>query len=113
MRFVLCTANVASGNPCGYVIYDPVSDNTPVITAVDSDVAFSGRPAIFGNILVASDRINGNIHLVDISDLVSPQVIKTIQVAGNPDSAVMLGRYLLIPAGYQGLFRFDISPFVR
>ena len=111
--YVLCTAGIANGRPGGYVIYDPASDNTPVITAVDPETAFSGRPAIFETLLVASDRINGKIHLVDLSDLQAPHVMKTIPVAGNPDNAVRMGRYLLIPMGYQGLFRFDITPFVK
>ena len=110
---VLCTRNVASGNTGGYYIYDITAEApTVVINAKDPDTSFSGRPTIVGNILIASDRINGLIHIVDISDLANPNVIKTITVSGNPDSALVVGDDILIPMGYQGLFKFSISQFM-
>ena len=110
---VLCTRNVASGNAGGYYIYDITAESvSAVISGRDPDVAFSGRPTITGNILIASDRINGLIHIVDISDLANPDVIKTIKVNGNPDSALVVGDEILIPVGYQGLFKFSLSQFM-
>jgi len=109
---VLCTRNIANGNLGGYYIYDITKENpTSIISGRDPDVVFSGRPTIAGNLLIASDRINGLIHIVDISDLANPSVLKTIAVSGNPDSALVVGDDILIPMGYQGVFRFSLSQF--
>ncbi len=109
---VLCTRNVANGNLGGYYIYDITAENvTSIISGRDPDVAFSGRPTVAGNLLIASDRINGLVHIVDISDLAKPKVLKTVTVSGNPDSALVVGDDILIPMGYQGLFRFSLSQF--
>ncbi len=111
---VLCTRNVANGNLGGYYIYDITQESiTSVLSGRDADTAFSGRPTIAGNMLIASDRINGLIHIVDISDLANPNVVKTIEVNGNPDSALVVGDNVFVPMGYQGLFRFKLSQFMN
>lgn len=111
---VLCTRNVANGNLGGYYIYDITQESaTSVISGRDPDVIFTGRPTIAGTMLIASDRINGKIHIVDISDLANPNVVKTIEVNGNPDSALVVGDNVFVPMGYQGLFRLKLSQFMN
>ena len=111
---VLCTRNVANGATGGYYIYDITAESpSVVINAKDADTIFTGRPTIAGNMLIASDRINGDIFIVDISDLANPNVVKTIKANGNPDSALVVGDYVFVPMGYQGLFRFKLSQFMK
>ena len=111
---VLCTRNIANGSTGGYYIYDITAESpSVVINAKDSDTIFTGRPSVYGNILIASDRINGKIHIVDISDLSAPNVLYTVEATGNPDSALVVGDYVFVPMGYQGLFRFKLSQFMN
>lgn len=109
--YVLATKNIANGASGGYVIYDPTSaSNTSVLNAKDPDTPFSGKPAIAGDLLITGERINGRICIVDISDIANPNVIKTVSVTGNPDIPYVHEDYVLIPMGYQGLIKFDLTP---
>ena len=45
--------------------------------------------------------------LVDITNLEAPQLIRTFQLSGNPDVPYLGDGFVLVPAGYQGLIRFE------
>ncbi|QDV18754.1 hypothetical protein Pan153_34150 [Gimesia panareensis] len=49
---------------------------------------------------------DGDVTVVDITDLNTPRLIRHFQITGNPDLAFIGDGYVLIPAGRQGLIRF-------
>jgi len=108
-QYALATTDIAAGAKGGYVLYDPLDKNTPKLTASDPDTPFSGKPVIYENLLITSERINGNIQIVDISDIQNPNVIKTIPVNGNPDIPIVYEGYVYVPLGYQGLLGFAVN----
>lgn len=110
---VLATKNIAGGAAGGYVLYDPTTaTNANILNAKDPDTPFSGKPAIAGDLLITGERINGRICIVDISDIANPNVIKTVSVTGNPDIPYVHDNYVLVPMGYQGLVKFDLTPWL-
>lgn len=94
----------------GYVLYD---FRTTGDTIKDSTISTGvcGLPSVMGKTLVLSNRIDGEIHLVDISDAKKPVVMKSFDVPGNPDFALLYEGCVYVPMGYQGLMKFDFAPF--
>lgn len=96
----------------GYSYYKPCQDgNYPAklaVSRIEGGPAFRGKPAVRGNILAACDRIEGDVTLVDISNLEAPKLIRQFRVSGNPDVPFVGDGLVLIPAGYQGLIRIDL-----
>ena len=96
----------------GYILYNPASPGVSSMSALPlyrSVGYFYGKPTLHGNLLVTTDRINGKIYLVDVSDLTAPVLKQTLTVSGNPDVAVMTDDALLLPLGRQGLIKFRPS----
>lgn len=96
----------------GYSFYKPLSkgeyDSERPVYCIPGGPAFYGKPTVRGNILVACDRIDGDITLVDITDLKTPRLMRQFKITGNPDLAFIGDGYVLIPAGRQGLIRFAL-----
>lgn len=90
----------------GYSYYRPGYEDgeLPVYRLADG-VVFYGKPTCHGNLLVACNRISGEVTLLDIADLAKPQLVARFTVSGNPDCAFIGDRSILVPVGYQGLFR--------
>lgn len=96
----------------GYSFYEPLREGeydfeVPVYR-IPGGPAFYGKPTVRGNILVACNRIDGDVTVVDISDLKAPKLIWQGKVSGNPDLAFIGEEYVLIPAGRQGLIKFQL-----
>ncbi|MFW9847277.1 MAG: hypothetical protein ACFFD6_11040, partial [Candidatus Thorarchaeota archaeon] len=62
-----------------------------------------GKPCIFGDRLYVSNRPQGRVSVVDISDLEAPKLVDSLELEGNPGRIIVHGDIALIPAGYQGL----------
>ncbi len=77
---------------------------------VGGGVNINGKPAIYGNTMFVTDRINGTVMAIDITDIAKPHLIKNFKIDGNPDLVVVCGngKKAAIPAGYQGLLIFDL-----
>jgi hypothetical protein len=92
----------------GYSFFQPgyagAYEELPVYRPRDGR-AFYGKPTCRENLLVACNRINGEVTFVDISCLTEPQIVCQFTVSGNPDCAFIGEDSVLIPVGYQGLFR--------
>ena len=67
--------------------------------------AFRGKPTSQGDLLVACDRVEGDVTVADISNLSEPKLICRFQLSGSADCAFIGEHDVLIPAGYQGLFK--------
>ncbi|MBT3380568.1 MAG: hypothetical protein HN742_10420 [Lentisphaerae bacterium] len=70
---------------------------------------FYGKPTCHGGLLAVCNRIGGDVTLVDISCLSKPKLLCRFRLSGSPDCASIGEETLLIPAGYQGLFRAAFS----
>lgn len=96
----------------GYSFYRPLHEGEygreSPIHRISGGPAFYGKPTVRGNTLVACDRINGVVTVVDISDLRAPKLRRQFTISGNPDLAFIGDGYILIPAGRQGLIRFEL-----
>ncbi|QNN22007.1 hypothetical protein HED60_06880 [Planctomycetales bacterium ZRK34] len=96
----------------GYSFYKPrltgEYDASVPVYRIQGGPAFRGKPAIRDNILVACDRVDGDVTVVDISDLTAPKLVRQFKVSGNPDVPFVGDGYVLIPAGYQGLIKFGL-----
>ncbi len=68
-------------------------------------VNFEGKCIAKDNILVISSEYNGNIMIIDISDISNPVLIESVTINGNPDIAYIDGDSILIPCRYYGLLR--------
>jgi hypothetical protein len=66
-----------------------------------------GKPIIYKNIMMLSERIGGDIYFVDISNVNRPRLLSSYKIAGNPDLMSATDSYILLPMGYQGLIKFD------
>jgi len=97
----------------GYSFYKPLLtgnyDSTELpVYRITGGPAFRGKPAVRGNILAACNRIDGEVTIIDITDLKNPKLIRTFKVSGNPDIPFIGEEHILIPAGYQGIIKFDL-----
>ena len=95
----------------GYSFYKPLLSGEynfdPPVYRIKGET-FRGKPTVRGNILATCDRINGDITVVDITDLKSPKLILKFTVNGNPDLPFIGDGFILIPAGNQGVIKFDL-----
>jgi len=96
----------------GYSFYSPLPageyDSQMPIYRIPGGPVFQGKPTVRGNVLAACNRVDGDVTVLDISDLKAPRLIRKFKVSGNPDLPLIGDGYLMIPAGYQGLIKFDL-----
>jgi len=94
----------------GYSFYRPGYagryEDLPVYKIKDGP-AFYGKPTCRGKVLATCNRIDGEVTLVDIAKLSEPKLIGQTKISGNADCAFLGNNAVLIPAGYQGLFRLS------
>lgn len=90
----------------GYSVYPPghQEEELPVYRLVGGP-DFYGKPTCCGDLLVVSNRISGQVTLLGIGQLAEPRLLAQFTVSGNPDCAFVGEDSVLVPAGYQGLFR--------
>jgi len=95
----------------GYSLYQPLEkgeyEGEKPVYRIDGGPEFHGKPTVRGNILVTCDRIDGEVSVIDISNPKKPELIRQFQISGNPDLAFIGKKHVLIPAGRQGLIRFE------
>jgi len=63
----------------------------------------TGKPCVFTDRLYVSNRPQGRVSVVDISDLTAPKLVDSLELEGNPGRIIVHADMALIPAGYQGL----------
>lgn len=94
----------------GYSFYRPGYEGDyeklPIYKVKDG-FKFTGKPTCRNGLLVACDRVNGAVTFIDVANLRAPKLIGRFPLSGNPDCAFAGDGCVLIPAGYQGLFRFS------
>lgn len=93
----------------GYVLYNLESEE---ISFDELEVIFisgeqlRGHPVILNdNTLVVSRGNNGDVWIIDITDVEQPQLITKFNTVGNPDIAATDGTSILIPLRHEGLIK--------
>jgi hypothetical protein len=66
-------------------------------------VRLSGKITVSGHRVVLTNRADGELFIVDVSDRLKPRLIEKLAMDGNPGRAAFTEGGILIPAGYEGL----------
>ena len=84
-------------------VYKNADDNLPDV--------LSGKPYIFGNIMVVSDMLEGYVSVINISDIKNPKTVSSFKINGTPNIAYATDDYVILTLGYQGIAKitFDKS----
>lgn len=109
--YAACGEYALATHKGGYVYYKPqasVSHKDLLVYRITDGPQFLGKPATNGKILTVCDRFTGDVTVVNISDLTTPKLICRFRISGSPDCAFVADDHILLPAGYQGLFRFEL-----
>ncbi len=64
----------------------------------------NGKPVIAGHTLYLTDRPNGQVTVVDITDVRQPKLLDQFTIEGNPCLMVEHRGHAVLPAGYDGLW---------
>ena len=100
---------------CGhgeYVAYKPsvpgasYENMKPLIRKANT--CFNGKPTIYKDKIVITDRIEGKIFIGHISDDLQITIDKKICVKGNPDVALVCEDGIFVPLGYEGLGKLSL-----
>lgn len=94
----------------GYVIADIFSEDAlysdlPVISV--PGVRLRGKPVYFEKekLLIVSDRLDGNVCVIDASDLYAPRLLRHWVFSGHPELADCGGGMIVLPLGHEGIGR--------
>jgi hypothetical protein len=96
--------NMTSG---GYLIYAPTEDPAS-LTAHSGVSGCTGKPTVYGDLLIVTNRVKGMLYFLDISDPENPRSKGEIQLFGNPDIVLVAFGKVYIPAGNAGLVRMEL-----
>lgn len=91
----------------GYLLYDPIAVSDMKAQEVFS-IGGTGKPAVQGSCLAVAQRTSGKVWIVDISSPSTPQLLKQMQVSGNPDIPLIAFGAVYLPAGHGGLIRIPL-----
>jgi hypothetical protein len=58
--------------------------------------------------MFVSNRLNGLVSTLDISDITKPHLQMSFRLEGSPDIVVKHRNKVAIPAGYQGLLIYSM-----
>ena len=93
--------------PGCYRLAKPLDTNLEEKPAYSFEGRFLGKPSLFGNGLFLTSRVNSAIAIVDIEDLHKPRLLAEFPTDGNPSTAVVRNKTLIIPDGHNGLLIYD------
>ena len=88
----------------GYSYFD--IDNQAVSDLIKvNGISLKGKCSSDGKTLVVSDSVDGNINILDITNIDTPVIKESIKLESNPDIAYVSDEYILIPCRYGGLLK--------
>ena len=92
----------------GYFVRDlNRPEEIPALQKVEGVAHYRGKPRIFGQLLVTTERAEGIITFCCCGDLHHIQAISQMETTASPDLAVADGQNVYIPGGRQGLLIFE------
>lgn len=124
MTFLISLVSMAGGydacneyavGVCGhgeYVAYKPsvpgasYENMKPLIRKANT--CFNGKPSIYKDKIVITDRIEGKIYIGSISSDGQITISRSLSVNGNPDVALVCDDGIFIPLGYEGLGKISL-----
>ena len=99
-----------------FFVFDPSKTDADTLYAdlphydfKNTSLKVKGKPSVFGDLLLVTDRIGGVCHVIDISGLdidgglFEARVLSSFEVAGNPDIAKVIDGKIIFPLGNQGI----------
>ena len=93
--------------PGCYRLAKPLDMDLEEKPAYSFEGRFLGKPSVFGNGLFLTSRVNSAIAIVDIENLHRPRLLAEFPTDGNPSTAVVRNKALVIPDGRNGLLIYD------
>ena len=69
---------------------------------------FDGKPSIYKDKIVITDRIEGKIYIGSISSDGQITINTSLSVNGNPDISLICDDGIFIPLGYEGLGKISL-----
>lgn len=91
----------------GYILYDPTEDPAS-LTAYSSVSGCTGKPTVYGDLLIVTNRVTGMLYYLDISDPDTPVSKGEMKLPGNPDIALVANGAIYIPLGNAGLIKLPM-----
>ena len=91
----------------GYLIYDPTEDPAS-LTAYTAVSGCTGKPTVYGDLLIVTNRVKGMLYFLDISDPERPRSKGELQMMGNPDIVLVANGSAYVPCGNAGLVRVPL-----
>ena len=96
-----------------YCLYKPAFPLLPFnrmnnLEMKTANTYFNGKPAIYGNKIVITDRIEGKIYIGSISSDGQITISRSLSVNGNPDIALICDDGIFVPLGYEGLGKISL-----
>ena len=82
-------------------------EEIPALQKVEGVAHYRGKPRIFGQLLVTTERAEGTITFCCCRDLHHIRTISQMETTASPDLAVADGKSVYIPGGRQGLLIFE------
>jgi hypothetical protein len=108
---IVCTPeHVIITHDKGYVLPDFKDGTNPVQLPHYGikDYDLTGKPIVYGNTMFVSNRLNGLVTTLDISNITEPRLQTSFRLEGNPDIVAKHKNKVAIPAGYQGLLIYSV-----
>ena len=91
----------------GCLIYDPLEDPA-TLTEASFGAGCTGKPTVYGNLLIVCSRVKGKVYFFDISDPQSPRLKAEVNLLGNPDIALVAFGSVYVPNGNGGLVKLPM-----
>ena len=96
-----------------YCLYKPAFPLLPFnrmsnLEMKTANTYFNGKPAIYGDKIVITDRIEGKIYIGNISADGQITISRSLSVNGNPDISLICDDGIFIPLGYEGLGKINL-----
>ena len=91
----------------GYILYDPAEDPS-ALPALSGTSGCTGKPTVYGDLLIVTNRVKGKLYFQDISDPSAPRLTAELQLSGNPDIALVAFGSVYVPCGNAGLIRISL-----
>ncbi len=92
-------------NRGGYAMLDSstATDFATVGVTQIPGTSISGKPYIWDNILFVSNRVRGQVYIIDISDFSNPRLLRELQFSGYPGLVSAFEGRIAIPLDNQGI----------
>ena len=93
----------------GYRLLDKEKTSVYDNNIYGGDLGIAGWPIVFGNYMLLSERVTGNIAIFDVSEITSPKMLAKYTSNTSPDIACVYEDKAYIPLGNYGIMVIDLK----